>query len=218
MPEINYQSIKEYISERINSSFDPVYLIYGEEFLYHQVTQTLLKAIIPDPAHQKHNFEVVNHREEGQVADVIERMNTYSFFSEKKIMELRDATVFVAGHNQGNALQKVKQLFEKNDFEKAAKRFLSILSRLQMSLSDISDASIADKLNITEDQGSTEWIKKISSYCVEHKLAVPESGDDAQRLKNAIEKDFPRIIFSLLPQIRLINEKHCINPSKKSEQ
>jgi DNA polymerase III delta subunit len=102
MPEINYQSVKEYIHERLNSSFDPVYLIYGEEFLYHQITQSLVKAIIPDPAHQKHNFEVINHKEENQLAEVIERMNTYSFFSEKKIMELRDATVFVANHNQGN--------------------------------------------------------------------------------------------------------------------
>jgi DNA polymerase-3 subunit delta len=224
MPEINYQSINEYISARLNSSFDPVYLIYGEEFLYHQVSQALLKAIIPDPGHQKHNFEVVNHKEEGQLTDVIERMNTYSFFSGKKIMELRDATVFLAAHNQGDVLEKVKHLFEKNDFEKAAKQFLSLLSRLQMRLSDIlsdsstvvSDTTIADKFNISEDQiGNIDWIKKLCSYCVERKLAVPESGDDAQRLKNAIENGFPKNNFLFITTDTIDKRKALYKTVKK---
>ncbi|MDA3897145.1 MAG: hypothetical protein PF482_13475 [Desulfobacteraceae bacterium] len=232
MPEINYQSVKEYIHERLNSSFDPVYLIYGEEFLYHQITQSLVKAIIPDPAHQKHNFEVINHKEENQLAEVIERMNTYSFFSEKKIMELRDATVFVASHNQGNVLEKVKQLFEKNDFEKASKRFLNLLSRLQIRLPDISDdmssdmssdisgaisdAAIADKFNISEDQaGEIEWIKKLCSYCIERKLSVPESGDDAQRLKNAIEKGFPKNNFLFITTDTVDKRKALYKTIKK---
>jgi DNA polymerase-3 subunit delta len=232
MPEINYQSVKEYIHERLNSSFDPVYLIYGEEFLYHQITQSLVKAIIPDPAHQKHNFEVINHKEESQLAEVIERMNTYSFFSEKKIMELRDATVFVASHNQGNVLEKVKQLFGKNDFEKASNLFLNLLSRLQICLSDISDdissdmssdisgaisdAAIADKFNISEDQaGDIEWIKKLCSYCQERKLSVPESGDDAQRLKNAIEKGFPKNNFLFITTDTVDKRKALYKTIKK---
>jgi len=228
MPEINYHSIKDYIRECLNSSFDSVYLIHGEEFLYHQVTQALVKAIIPDPAHQKHNFEVINHKEEGQLADVIEKMNTYSFFNEKKIMELRDATVFVASHNQGNVLQKVQQLYEKNDFEKAAKRFLSLLTRLQISLSDIpadisqdnsttiSDETIVEKFNISGDQaGNIGWIKELCSYCVERKLSVPESGDDAQRLKNAIEKGFPKNNFLFITTDTVDKRKALYKSIKK---
>ncbi len=196
MSEINYQSIKEYIRERLNSSFDPVYLIFGEAFLYQQVTRDLVNAIIPDPASQKHSYEVVNHQAEGQLADVIERMNTYSFFSEKKITELRDATVFVASHNQGNVLQKIKQQYENNNFEKAAKQFLNLLSRLQIKLSDISDETIADKFNISEDQSTDiDLIKALCAYCTERDLPVPESGDDAERLKNAIKHGFVKQNF-----------------------
>jgi len=196
MPETNYQSIKEYIRERVDSGFDPVYLIFGEEFLYQQVTRELLNAIIPDPARQKHNYEVVNHREEGQVSDVIERMNTYSFFSEKKIMELRDATVFVASHNQGNVLQKIKQQYENNNFEKAAKQFLNLLSRLQIDMADISDETISDKFNISDDQATDiDLIKTLCAYCTERHLPVPASGDDADRLKNAINHGFPEQNF-----------------------
>ncbi len=224
MSETNYQSIKEYIRERLNSSFDSVYLIFGEEFLYQQVTRDLLNAIIPDPASQKHNYEVVNHKDEGQLADVIERMNTYSFFSEKKVMELRDATVFVANHNQGSVLQKVKQLYEKNDFEKAAKKFLSLLSRLQIRLSDlssdnstvISDETIADRFNISEEQANEiDWIKKLCAYCLERKLLVPETGDDAQRLKNAVEHGFPKNNFLFITTDTIDKRKALYKTIKK---
>lgn len=216
MSEINYQSIKAHISERLNSSFDPVYLIFGEAFLYQQVTRDLLSAIIPDPARQKHNYEVLNHREEGQLSDVIERMNTYSFFSENKIMELRDATVFVASHNQGNILQKVKQFYENNNFEKAAKQFLNLLSRLQIGLLDISDETIVEKFNISDDQAhEIDWIKKLCVYCAERNLAVPESGDDAQRLKNAIEHGFPKNNFLIITTDTIDKRKALYKTIKK---
>jgi len=197
MPEINYHSIKTHISEKLSTSFDPVYLIFGEEFLYRQVTKDLINAVIADPVRQKHNYEVVNHREEGQVTDIIERMNTYSFFSGKKILELRDATVFAAGHNQGNILQKVKQLYENNDVENAAKRFLNLLGRLGLGLSDfsadISDDALATVFDLNEEQATdVDWIRKLYAYCVEQNLPVPEAGDDAERLKSAIERGFPK--------------------------
>ena len=197
MPEIDYQSTKKHISEKRTASFDPVYLIFGEEFLYRQVAQDLINTIIPDPVKQKHGYEVLNHREEGQLADVIERMNTYSFFSGKKVLELRDATVFVAGHNQGNVLRKVKQLYENKDIENAAKRFLNLMGRLQIGPSDfsadISDDALANIFNLSEEQVTDiDWIRKLCAYCAERNLSVPESGDDAERLKNAIEKGFPQ--------------------------
>lgn len=197
MPEINYQSVKQHINERLHSSFDAVYLIFGEEYVYRKVAQALVNAIIPDPAGQKHNYEVVAHRDDGLVADVIEKLNTYSFFSEKKILELRDASIFVSARNSGNLLQKAKQLYENNDFEKAADRFLSLLSRLQLDLSDISppaaDDVLAERLNLPDEYlNETEWIKKICHYCRERNLSVPEAGDDAERLRVAVESGFPK--------------------------
>ncbi len=84
-----------------------------------------------------------------------------------------------------------------------------------MGLSDISDATIADKFNITEDQGSIEWIKKLCSYCVERKLSVPESGDDAQRLKNAIEKGFPKNNFLFITTDTVDKRKALYKTIKK---
>ena len=192
MAEITHASIKAHLQERADASFDPVYLIFGEEFLYRQVAETLVNAIIPDPVQQKHLYEILNHADDGQVSDAIERLNTYSFFPGKKIVELRDAALFVTRQNPGNYLLKIRRAYENNAFEKAAILFLNLLSRLQMDLSDISDQTISQKFDISEDRAEdADWIKKLAAYCVERKLSVPEAADDAERLRNAIERGFP---------------------------
>ncbi len=200
MPEINYQSVKSHIQERRGGSFDPVYLIFGEPYLYEQVTRTLVNAVIPDASRQKHGWEVISQQEEGSLSDVIERMSTYSFFSGKKIMELRDATVFVTAHNHGQLMAKVLQLYENNDFEKAAKKFLHLLSRLQVDLSDLpetlSPSELARNLQLTEAEGedtaAITTLKKIIAHCRDRQMTVPAAADDADLLKNAIEKGFPK--------------------------
>lgn len=192
MAEILHSSIKAHIQERVGASFDPVYLIFGEAFLFQQAAEELVNALIPDPDARKHQHEILNHAEDGQVSDVIERLNTYSFFSGRKIIELRDAALFVTRQNPGDSLQKILQAFEGNAFEKAAARFLNLLSRLQMDLSDLSGEVLADKLGIPEDAQETAWIRKLADYCLERKLSVPEAADDAERLRNAIISGFPK--------------------------
>ena len=220
MPEITYQSVTDYIAKNQAGSFDPVVLIHGEPFLYERITHELVNALIPDIARQKHGYEAINHREDGRLADVIERMNTYSFFSGTKVVELREATVFIAGHNHGNILSKIKQLQENKDYEKAADRFLTLLSRLQADLSDfpedISDEKIAEKLQLSEENiADIEWIKKICGFCRERNLPVPASGDDADILKNAIERGFPKNHFLIITTDTVDKRKALYKTIKK---
>jgi len=199
MPEIPYQSLKQYIKDLSKTSFAPVYLIFGEEFLYQQAVREIVNAIIPDSAVQRHNYDVVHQKEQGDMVDIIDRMNTYSFFSEKKVIELRDATLFVSKHNQDNQVKKIRQNLDNNEPEKAAPLFLSLLSRLQLELSDLTDTTINDKLT-TEDESSSdvEWVRRMAAFCQENHLSVPVAGDDAERLKSAIERGFPQNNFLII--------------------
>ena len=199
MPEIPYPSFKKYIQDLPKTPPAPVFLIFGEEFLYQAAVKEIVNALIPDPAGQRHNYEVVHQKEQGDMVDIIDRMNTYSFFSDKKIIELRDATLFVSKQNQDNLVQKIRQNIGSNAPEKAAPLFLSLLSRLQLDLSDLTDTTINDKFT-TDDDPSTdvEWVKKLAAFCRENHQAVPAAGDDAERLKNAIERGFPQNNFLII--------------------
>ena len=199
MPEIPYPSLKKYIQDLPKTPPAPVFLIFGEEFLYQEAVRAIVNAIIPDPAAQRHNYDVVHQKEQGDMVDIIDRMNTYSFFSDKKIIELRDATLFVSKQNQDNLVKKIRQALDDSGPEKAAPMFLSLLSRLNLDLSDLTDATISDKFTTEEDSSAdVEWVKKLAVFCRENNETVPAAGDDAERLKIAIEHGFPQSNFLII--------------------
>lgn len=199
MPEIAFPALKQYISERSKTAFDPVYLVYGEEFLYHQAIQELVNAILPDPGARRHNYEVVDPKAQGDMVDIIDRMNTYSFLSEKKIMELRDSTIFISKQNQANLVDKIRRHVDEGAVEKASPLFLSLLGRLQLSLADLTESVLSDVFKTEEESpASLAWTEKLIAFCRENNLPVPAAGDDAERLKTAIERGFPKNNFLMI--------------------
>jgi DNA polymerase-3 subunit delta len=199
MPEIPYSDIKKYIHDLSKTPPSPVYLVFGEEFFYQEAVRLIVGAIIPDPAGQRHNYDVIHPKEQGDMVDIIDRMNTYSFFSDKKIIELRDATLFVNKQNQDNLVKKIRQALDESGPEKAAPMFLNLLSRLNLDLSDLTDAVISDKFTTEEDlSADVEWVKKLAAFCRENNETVPAAGDDAERLRIAIEHGFPKSSFLII--------------------
>jgi len=199
MPEIPYPDIKNYLLDLHKTPPAPVFLIFGEEFLYREAVRAVVNAIIPDAAAQRHNCDVVHPKEQGDMVGIIDRLNTYSFFSEKKIIELRDATLFVNKQNQDNLVKKIRQALDDGGPEKSAPIFLSLLSRLNLDLTDLTDTVISDKFTTEEDlSADVEWVKKLAAFCRENNEAVPAAGDDAERLKLAIEHGFPKSSFLII--------------------
>lgn len=195
MPEIPHSAFTAHLKEHRPSDADPVYLIFGEAFLCRQAAADLVQWLIPDPSARIHSHEVLNHAEDGQVGDLIERLNTYSFFAEKKIIELREATLFANRQNAGDLLANIRQAFDADQHEKAAIRFLNLLARLRTDLQDLaplSDENLAETLGLEDPARDPGWIRKIMNYCLERKLAVPDAADDAERLGNALERGFPK--------------------------
>lgn len=193
MSEIAYASLKSYLLDRSKTAFDPVCLVYGEEFLYEQAAREIVCAILPDPAARRHQYEVVHPKEQADMVDIIDRMNTYSFFSEKKIIELKDATIFVSRQNQENLLEKIRARLDDGAPEKAAPLFLSLLGRLGLGLSDLTDTVIQARFSGEEGaSGDVAWMRQLADFCRESHQTVPVAGNDAERLKAAILKGFPK--------------------------
>ncbi len=199
MPEIPYSALQKYVQDLPKTNPAPVFLIFGEEFLYQEAVRLIVNAIIPDKAAQRQNYDVIHPKDQGDMVGIIDQMNTYSFFSGKKIIELRDATLFVSRQNQDNQVQRVRQNFDDSGPEKAAPLFLNLLSRLQLDLSGLTDAAIMDKFGSEDDLAAdVEWVKKLAAFCRETHQAVPAASDDAERLKAAIERGFPQNNFLII--------------------
>ncbi len=193
MSEILHTEIKSYLSELNTASgsrpLPSVILIFGDELLYKSALQSLLDAIIR-PEKQAFSYEPVDGIPEN-VCPVIEKINTYSFFSGPKVVGFLDTRIFYAKKNSADILEKARESLNGKDLKTAARHFLSLLSVMGLSLDDVLDKSYAG-LNMDMDVlGDTAWLDTLVDYCAENPSMETAGEDPVKILQQAVEKGFP---------------------------
>jgi DNA polymerase III subunit delta len=193
MPEIQYQSLPQYLKETGNASFAPIYLIYGEDFLYEQAVNQIVNVIIPDHSKQRHGYEIIRQQESSQIIDVTEKINTYAFFNHKKIIELRDSNIFVGAKNQGKLIGKIKKAYDNSDIIRATRYYLELLERLKVDIDDICDENILNLLGIESNEfPDIKWLLTVNEETKQNTLTRTNSADDIGLLEQALVNGFPK--------------------------
>jgi len=191
MSEINYRELNNYLKDRKAGDFAPVYLIYGQELLYKNSLEALVRALIPK-SQRSLSYEPIEGTNEN-IKEAIERSNTYSLLSGPKVVAICDSKIFYSKQDQGRLLEKAKQAYDTNDIKKAAKYFLSLLGVLNFSYDDVSKANRSKTIKLDIDRfGDDEWIDKIVNFCIENNLPIASEEDNADLLQKAVEKGFPK--------------------------
>ncbi len=182
--------MRELKSASGGSPLPPVILIFGDELLYKSALQTLLDAIIP-PEKQAFSYEPVDGIPEN-VYPVIEKINTYSFFSGQKVVGFLDTRLFYAKKNAGDILEKAMDSFKEKDVKTAARYFFSLLSVTGLSLDDVRDKSYAGLKLDMDAVGDTAWLDSLVDYCLENPSKESSGEDPVKTLQQAVEKGFPK--------------------------
>lgn len=190
MAEINYKNSNDYIAQIDIEQLASVYLIYGEEYLYKSVFQALLDKIIPK---EKRNFGYEPADDENEsISEIIEKLNTFSLMSGKKVVSLCDSKIFYSKRDDAAILTKAKSAFDNEDNTKASRYLISLLSVAGLDfegvLTDKGKKAIKFHENFGNDDG---WLKDIVSFCMAGQVTIPESADSAKVLSAAIENGFP---------------------------
>ena len=95
MPEITYKEADRYF-KNIGTKFPPVFLIYGEEYLMKSVSKILLDKLLPE-FEKSLNYEALDGDNEN-VPTAIEKINTFSLLSDRKVVALLDSRIFYTIH------------------------------------------------------------------------------------------------------------------------
>lgn len=195
MPEIHHKALKTHLDKiregRDTQKFAPVYLIHGEALLYKSALEALLDAMIPDQQ-RKFNYQAVDGTN-GNLEDVVERLNTYSLLGGTKVVALCDSKIFYSKQDEGQLLKKSQEAFDGQDIHTAAKYLLSLLGILNLALDDISGENPKKTLKTDGDaSGDKNWLSEIIKYCTENNLSVTSEESDIVLLEHAIEKGFPK--------------------------
>ena len=200
MSEIKYKTLDTYLKDFQKGSATkaqnnhvepaPVYLIYGEEYLYKIAYEKLLDALIPE-ASRAFNLETIEGPNEN-VAEVIERVNTFSLLAGPKVVIVRDSSTFDSKLDKDRFLDKIRQAYQNNDLNKASKYFLRFMGLLNLSFSDVSNENRYKTLKIDPEKTRDErWLDDIIGFCQENNLRIPAGEDSEALLQNAIERGFP---------------------------
>ena len=191
MPVTEYKNFKKYLTDLKKEKPFSVYLIHGEEYLYRSSFKKILEVLLPGSG-KNFNYEEIDGTV-GNIYDVTESLNTFSFLSKTKVVAYTDAKIFYSRNDEERLLDNAGKAYKKNEMKKAAKFMASLLGILGIGFDEIRGENrkrlIKIKPELFEDGNFPE---EIIEYAVDNAITVPASRDSAGILKDAIEKGFPK--------------------------
>ncbi|HID30320.1 MAG TPA: DNA polymerase III subunit delta [Desulfobacterales bacterium] len=179
--EIRNKDMPKLLAEAREGRVFPVYLFYGDEFLYKSGFKSLLDVLV-SPDHQGLNYEAIDGANENVYA-IIERLKTFPLIPSAKVIAIHGTRVFYSAVTADNLLDKSKEAFEREDLNESANCLLKMLSVAGMSLDDVKNGNI---------DAAGAWLDQVVAYCVHEKMTVPVHEDDAEVLSNALLRGFPK--------------------------
>lgn len=232
MPEVSYNEVGEHLSRNNATSPKGVFLVYGEMYLVEIAVNTVIDHLLPG-SEKAACLETVDIAEGESVYEIIERINTFSFFSQKKVVHLKADSLFAAGVKAEKFLEKIEEARVADDMPKAANLLSTLLAKQQVDLSDITGSDPGNIPGVDVDAYTKrDWLSQVAQYMIENNIAAA-AGDSAAVLKGAIEKGFPDNHYLIMTTASLdrraalyktINSQHIIvncavaTGSRKAEQ
>jgi DNA polymerase III subunit delta len=164
-----------------------VYLIHGEPVLVEQCVEPLIEKLL-DGASRQIQCEVLDGLIEN-IPDALERMTTFGWSAEPKIVWFKEARLFDSGGNQQRLIDQILEALDSGQPERAAKGFVNLCSRLGV---DVASAAMTDHTEFKPLLSAVgeDGVRNLSAYCREHGMAAA-TGDFIQALEQAVEKGFP---------------------------
>jgi len=190
MPSITFKTLSQYIDDPQRERFEPVHLIYGEEFLRQKALEALLAKMLPS-ALDRMNCETVDGDNEN-IPLVIELINTYSLLAGDKIVVINDSNIFFSTQNQETFLVKAKDAFDSDNFKRASQYFVALLGNFKFTFEDVQKQNRNQTLRMDlEILNDDTWIDEILNYCSDNEVTIPKIENRADSLQRVIEKGFP---------------------------
>jgi DNA polymerase-3 subunit delta len=196
MPEVRCEALQDVLAEASSTGAAPVYLLYGDEFLYKSAFKTLLDHIVPQ-RQQNLNYEALDG-DSADIDEMIARLNTFPLLPGPKVIALHDTNMFYSKVTADELLYRSKAAFEKQDLRKSARHFVRMLSIVDLSLDDLGRGDWQRSLDLALGHGSRaykevmgSWVGEIIDYCLVEQRGVPEYREDADVLAEAVSRGFP---------------------------
>jgi len=175
----------------------PCYLLHGEEeYLINDTLQQILDIIIPETDRDFGLFYL-----DGENADVdslIEYILTPSLLGSRKVVVVRNTTIFHSRENLSELISKIRKNIDDNP-SKAAKYFLAFLKLAGFSLEDlqeggwrrITDGQWSKVVSGDSGEDREKWLPRILEICSNLGLTELSGTNKIERLEEVFQKGLP---------------------------
>jgi DNA polymerase III subunit delta len=175
----------------------PCYLLYGEEeYLINETLNKILDIIVPEGDRDFSLFYLDG--ENTDIANLIEHLLTPSLLGDRKVIVVKNTTIFQSRENLAKLVQKIRGSIDEQP-GKAAKYFLTFLKIAGFSLEDLQDAGwrkiIDDEWSkvVKGDAGEEreKWLPRILEIYSSLGLTEASGADKTERLEEIFKNGLP---------------------------
>lgn len=175
----------------------PCYLLYGEEeYLINDTLQQILDLIIPETDRDFGLFYLDG--ENTDVDTMIEHILTPSLLGSRKVVVVRNTTIFHSRDNLADLIEKIRSNIDEYP-DKAAKYFLTFLKLAGFSLEDlqgsgwrqITDGQWSKVVSGDSGEDREKWLPRILEICSNMILTQLSGTDKIERLERIFQNGLP---------------------------
>jgi DNA polymerase-3 subunit delta len=175
----------------------PCYLLYGEEeYLINENLTKIIDIIVPEGDRDFSLFYLDG--ENTEMDSLIEHLLTPSLLGDRKVIVVKNATIFHSRENMAKLIPKIRGNIDENP-AKAVKYFLTFLKIAGFSLEDLQDAGwrkiTDDEWNkiVKGDAGEDreKWLPRILEIYASSGLTGVSGADKTENLEEIINKGLP---------------------------
>ncbi|HOW56386.1 MAG TPA: DNA polymerase III subunit delta [Smithellaceae bacterium] len=191
-------SLDKILADLKKGKIAPCYLLYGgEEYLINEAVTKIIETILPEA---DRDFGLFNlEGESASLESISEFILTPSLLGGRKIVLVRNTTIFHSRDSLAELVQKIRENISDNK-DKAAKYFISFLKLAGLFMEDLQGAAWKNISNeqwqkiVEGDSGEDreKWLPQIVEICISSGLAVSkDTADESDKFSALIKKGLP---------------------------
>lgn len=169
MPVYQRKDTTKLLKQIKTGDISPIYLIFGDRYLCREVSDDLIRQLLPDDKQRNLNLKKIDGEQEN-VAKTMAHLNTYSLFAGRQVIRVMDSQIFFSKAVAKTFWDKAKKAANDGKPEKAGR----FLQKMYSAGGLHADDALADL-------STTQWKKMFSfarpadiSWCRD--VVVPSEG------------------------------------------
>jgi DNA polymerase III subunit delta len=186
-------NLEDVVAEAKAGRVQPLYLLWGEEYLVRRGADELVKALLPD-ASAGLNFAVLDA---GSPREVAQELATLPLFPGRKVVLVRDPEFLAPKKGRGDALGKAREAWRAGRRKEGARRLLALAARAGWGVDRVDPSASGapsveawkEELNVDLAEADVAFLKEVAAFCREERITAPEG--DASALLELFQKGVP---------------------------